>query len=128
MGVKQTKLTDEQFNLLKTTDQWNIDEVPQDHWSKIPGIQRLHDTISIMASGSTTPGLLNGLSALAGLDVLCLEPRPKKNEPEGNAYHYVVQERADGKYLIGPFRNETIVPHWFEAGDLDRYWKDGGIE
>ena len=50
MGVKQTKLTDEQFNLLKTTDQWNIDEVPQDRWPKIPGIQRLHDTFSIMAA------------------------------------------------------------------------------
>lgn len=31
MGVRRTKLTDEQFNLLKTTDQWNIDDrsVPQ---------------------------------------------------------------------------------------------------
>ena len=117
-------MTEEQFQLLNITDNWNVDEVPEAHWNKIPGLQRLHDTFSIMASGCATPDILNGQLASAGLDVLCVETDPKKGEPDGNAYHYVVQECEDGKYLIGPCRAETVVPHWFDADDLDGYWQD----
>ncbi len=127
MAVIQIKLNDDQFKLLNTTDKWNIDEVPKENWEKIPGIQRLHDKFCIMASGSDVPGILNGMYASAGLDVLCIETRPKKGESEGNAYHYVIQERTDGKYIVGPYRTETKVPHWFDATDLDRYWDQGGI-
>lgn len=125
MGVKQTKLTDEQFGFLKTTNLWNIDEIPKENWPKIPGIQRLHDTFCMMGSGNFLPGTLNGQPAIAGIDVLCIEPRRKPGEPEGNGYHYIIQERTDGKYIVGPYRSETIVPHWFQAEDLDKYWQEG---
>jgi hypothetical protein len=126
MGVKVTKLNDEQFKNLGTTDEWKINEVPLKFWDTIPNVERLHDTFCIMASGSRTEGTLNGYSAIAGFDVLALETKRKKNEPEGNAYHYVIQKREDGNYLIGPFRADMVVPHWFDAEDLSKYWMNDG--
>ena len=127
--MKRTPLTAEQFKLLQTTDTWAIDEVPKEHWNKIPGIERLPDTFAIMASGACNdPKILNGISAIVGFDVLACEPNPQlaKNEPEGNAYHYVIQKlnRADYPYLLyGPFKNQTVVKHWFEYEDLNKYWR-----
>jgi hypothetical protein len=77
-----------------------------------------------MASGSCDVGTLNGISAVAGLDLLAVESRPKPKEPEGNAYHYVFQKLSDESYLMtGPFRSETVVPHWYDTDDLNRYWQ-----
>ena len=104
-----------------------VDEVPRKNWDKIPGLQRLHDTIGVMASGSiTNPLVLNGLNTVAGIDVLTHEARPMADEPPGNAYHYVLQETTDSRYpflLHGPYRSKTIVDHWFDAPQLDRYWQ-----
>lgn len=128
MGLKKTIITREQFALLRTTDDWAIVDVPREHWEKIPGLERLHDTFAVMASGCQTPGVLNGIFANAGLDVLAHETKPKKDEPPGNAYHYVFQSLPDESYLMtGPFKGkygETVVPHWFDADDLDRYWSE----
>jgi hypothetical protein len=55
--VASRALSREQFNLLSTTDHWSINEVPREHWDRIPGLQRLHDTVAIMASGSYSPGI-----------------------------------------------------------------------
>lgn len=128
MAVEHTPLTQEQFDLLGNLEAWSVDEVPPAVWNKIPGIQRLHHTVAIMASGSLLQPLdLNGLCGVAGFDVLVYEPRPKPQEPEGNAYHYVV-EQVDNPaipfILHGPYRAETRVKHWFEADDLDVYWAD----
>ena len=127
MGAKRTPLTQEQFDRLERVG-WTIDEVPQEHWPKIPGLQRLQDTFAIMASGSVVnPGMLNGINAVAGIDVLVQEPRPMAGEPPGNAYHYVIQKITDERFpflLHGPFTSEAIVDHWFNAPQLDRYWTD----
>ena len=130
MAIKRTPLTKEQFRLIKTTSGWNIDEVPREHWSKIPGLQRLDDTIGVMASGcSDDPKVLNNIKAIAGMDVLVHETNPivDKDEKEGNAYHYVIQKINDDRFpsiLHGPIKSETIVPHWFEAEDLNVYWEE----
>ncbi|SRR6266446_2493241 len=127
--MKRTPLTENQFKLLQTTDGWNIDEVPKEHWDKIPGIERLHDTFGILASGTCSdPKILNSVSSIVGFDVLAHESNPNtaKNEPAGNAYHYVIQklERTDYPYLMhGPFRKETLVDHWFDYEDINRYWR-----
>jgi hypothetical protein len=63
---------------------------------------------------------------VAGIDVLAHESNPRKGEPEGNAYHYVFQRTSDPNCpytMYGPFKSETIVNHWFDAEDLDNYWK-----
>ena len=123
------KLTQDQFDLLNTTINWKIDEVPREHWGKIPGIQRLHDTFSIMASGTLDdPQLMNNINNIvAGMDVLTHERNPKyKGEKEGNAYHYVLQSVDDPDYpylIYGPFYSESVVDHWFEADDLNKYWE-----
>lgn len=55
------------------------------------------------------------------------ETNPKKGEPEGNAYHYVVQQTSDSDFpyiLYSPFSTEARVGHWFTADDLDEYLKD----
>ncbi|MCZ6593342.1 MAG: hypothetical protein O6943_00325 [Bacteroidetes bacterium] len=130
MGIKRTLLTAKQFELIDTTVDWNIKEVPLNHWDKIPGLQRRDDTFAILASGTMTdPKLLNGIESIAGMDVLVHETNPKIefNEPEGNAYHYVVQRINDDRYpyiLNGPFKVETKIAHWFEATDLTTYWND----
>lgn len=130
MAKKITPLTEEKFQLLNTTIEWNIDEVPQNYWDKIPGLQRLESTFAILASGTTTSAqVLNGVNAIAGIDVLVHEENPMiaKKEPEGNAYHYVIQKINDERFpylMYGPFKSETIVPHWFDSKDLDKYWGD----
>jgi len=126
MTVKRVPLSEEQFGLLAAVG-WAIDDVPREHWDKIPGLQRLQDTFAVMASGSTAnPQVLNGINAVAGIDLLAHESRPMAGEPPGNAYHYVVQKLTDPRYpylLNGPFRSETIVDHWFDAPQLNRYWQ-----
>jgi hypothetical protein len=131
MAVKRTPLTQEQFDRLQLVGGWTIDEIPREHWDKIPGLQRLQDTFAVMSSGCViAPGVLNGINAVAGLDVLVQEPRPMAKEPPGNAYHYVVQRTSDTRFpfiMHGPFKSETLVEHWFDAPQLDRYWsQDNG--
>ena len=123
---KRTPITAAQFTAL-TINGWNIDEVQQEYWTKIPGIERTNDVFGVFGSGSNIPQILNGIFAVAGIDVLVHEPNPQtsKGEGEGNAYHYVFQRinRDDFPYLMyGPYKSETIVPHWFDADNLDRYW------
>ena len=126
MALKRVPLTEEQFGRLSAVG-WSVDEVLREHWDKIPGLQRLQDTFAVMASGCpVNPQVLNGISAVAGVDVLAHESRPVFGEPPGNAYHYVVQKTIDLRFpymLHGPFRCETIVDHWFDAPQLDRYWQ-----
>lgn len=128
--VKKTPLTTEQFELIGSVPDWQCHDIPVEDWSKIPGLQRLHDTIAVMGSASiTNPKILNNIEAVAGMDVLAHEshPRVKKGETDGNAYHYVVQRIDHPAYpyiLHGPFRCETLVRHWFEDDDLSVYWDD----
>jgi hypothetical protein len=129
MAMKRLPLTQEQFDQLPVADHWQIDEVPRELWDRIPGLQRLQDTFAIMGSGSVSdPGLLNGIMSIAGIDVLVNEPNPMAGEPPGNAYHYVFQKtnHAGFPYIMhGPYISETVVPHWFDAPDLERYWGGG---
>jgi hypothetical protein len=130
MGKKRKPLTQEQFDQLCTTDGWNIDEVPKKNWEKIPGLIRREDTVAIMASGTVSdPRILNQIHAIAGFDVLVheLHPMVHKAESEGNAYHYVIQKINNDRYpylMYGPISSGTRVDHWFEADDLNSYWKD----
>jgi hypothetical protein len=130
MRTKKVPITKKQYAQFFTTVEWNIDEVPQKNWGKIPRLVRQKDTLAIMASGTISdPKVLNGIHAIAGFDVLVHEPNPMvhKDEPEGNAYHYVIQKISDDRFpylMYGPFKSETRVKHWFQADDLDSYWED----
>ena len=130
MSTKRIPLTKEQFDQLELIPGWTLSDVPPEHWDKIPGLQRRDEIVAVFASGCCTESrILNGIDAVAGFDLLAHESRPQKNEPEGNAYHYVLQEsqREDVPYILhGPFPCETRVTHWYEAGDLDIYWKGVG--
>ena len=125
--VKRTALTAQQFQLIGRLDGWRCNDVPRREWAKMPGLERLQDTFAVMGSASITDlKVLNGIQAVAGLDLLAYEPCPKVNigESEGNAYHYVVQKigRSDYPYILhGPFRCETLVPHWFTVDHLTAY-------
>ena len=71
--------------------------------------------------------LLNMVHAIAGFDQLVHEPHPHAGEPEGNAYHYVIQKINHTAYpyiMYGPYRTETTVTHWFSADNLDAYSDD----
>lgn len=106
---------------------WRPIELSPRHWAHIPDLPRPANVVAIMGSVSTTdPQILNGILGVAAFDVLTLETNPQKDEPEGNAYHLVFQKNNHPKFpyiLHGPFRDETIVDHWFDATQLDRYWQ-----
>lgn len=126
MAVKRTPLTEDQFNTLGIEANWDITDVPPEYWNNLPNVERLHDTVAIMASGSlNAPGMLNGLQCIAAMDVLAAEDRPQEGEREGNAYHYLFQKFNDPQrpfLMIGPFKGHTRIGHWFEYKDLDTYF------
>lgn len=126
MSIKRFPLTEDQFRSLSVIDGWRVDDVPEAIWSKIPGLQRKPEIVGVMASGCyNEPRVLNGIRAVVGMDVLVHETNPKPGEADGNAYHWIIQKtnQPDSPYvLIGPFKSETIVSHWFDADDLNTYW------
>ena len=128
MGIIRVPMTKEQFEILTTEKDWELVDVPSEHWDKIPGLQRRQDTYAVLASGTyIKPQTLNKIHSHAGIDVLTLEAKRKINEPEGNAYHYVVERKqdTDPQYvLIGPFKTEARVRHWHDVQDLNNYWKE----
>ena len=129
MSVKRIALTTEQFRVFGNLVEWNLSDVPPSKWPMIPGLQR-GDTIAVMASGTVAdPRVLNGIEAVVGFDHLVHETRPneRKREPQGNAYHYVIERirRSDYPYILhGPFSSETRVGHWFDVDDLGIYWSN----
>ena len=128
MKPKRRPLTAKQFERISRFQGWKVYEIPKRAWSAIPGLTRLDDTIAVMGSADcNNPKLLNGVQTIAGFDQLVHESNPKPGEPEGNAYHFVVQQIDHSQYpylLRGPFQSETRVEHWFEAEDINTYWSD----
>ena len=118
------------LKLFESTPEWKPTEVP---WDSILGLglARREETLSIWISGSSSnPQLTQGINAIAGIDVLTIETKPKiqKNEPPGNAYHYILQKINDEQFpfmLLGPFNKNTIISHWYSETDLDVYLKHG---
>jgi hypothetical protein len=117
------------LELFKSSPEWFPTEAPLEITS-ILGLVRPQDTISIWISGSSfNPQFAFSVdNVIAGIDVLIHEPKPNsiKNEPPGNAYHYVLQEITDKDFpyvLYGPYKSGTIIPHWFDVDDLKIYLK-----
>jgi hypothetical protein len=134
MGKPNRKPLDNQtgkriLRLFESFPEWCPVEAPLETTS-ILGLVRPQDTISIWISGSSSnPQLAFCVeNVIAGIDVLTHEQKPNlvKNEPPGNAYHYILQKIADKKFpyvLYGPYERGTIIPHWFDADDLNVYFK-----
>lgn len=128
-------ITHEVFSRL-TISEWEIRELPKEHWDKIPGLPRTHDAISVFYSGSfTDPRALNGIIGIAGFDVVAYENKPKKDEPPINAYHCVIKQLDSSKnpcpYLLyGPFTEETLFGHRGGFDMLEKYANtlNSGIE
>ena len=123
--MNRKPLTEQQFLPFLGATDWNPFEVPLQTLRCL--VPRLSDTFAVMGSACPhQPRFLNGVWAIAGADVLAIERNPKYGEPEGNAYHVVLQQSGDARFpyiMHGPFRSETRVPHWFTYSDLDRYWR-----
>ena len=128
MKPKHKLLTSQQFENISGVQGWKVFEIPKESWGTILGLSRLEDTIAVMGSVDIyNPSLLNHIQSVAGFDQLVHETNPHPSEPEGNAYHYVIQQttRSDYPYILhGPFRSETKVDHWFNIDDVDRYSKE----
>jgi hypothetical protein len=115
------------ISYLKSVPQWAPTEAPEEIYDV--GLVRREESILVMISGSSdNPMMAHNLrNIIVGMDVLALETRPRvdKNEPSGNAYHYVIQQTNHHDYpyiLYGPYNEGTIVPHWFDEEDLNNYW------
>ena len=116
------------LKLFESNPDWSPIEVPVNSIIGL-GLIRKEDTLSIWISGSySNPQLAEVENAIAGIDVLTIESNPKleKNEPSGNAYHYILQKINNENFpfvLHGPFRKGTIISHWFNDKDLNVYLK-----
>ena len=116
------------LKLFQSRPEWEPTEVP---WDSIRGLGlvRHEDTFSVWISGSSSnPQLSQEVNAIAGIDVLTRETRPKllRNEPLGNAYHYIlpkINNEESPFLLLGPFEKDTIISHWFNESDLVVYLK-----
>ncbi|PJB29754.1 hypothetical protein CO110_04080 [Candidatus Desantisbacteria bacterium CG_4_9_14_3_um_filter_40_11] len=134
MGKPNKKPLDKQtgkriLRLFESFPEWFPAEAPLETTS-ILGLVRPQDTISIWISGSSSnPQLAFCVeNVIAGIDVLTHEQNPNsaKNEPSGNAYHYILQEITDNNFpyvLYGPYKSGTMIPHWFNVNDLNVYLK-----
>lgn len=119
--AERHKLTEHQYRILADNTDWGLNDVPREKWGELPDWMT-ENCLGIVASGSLSdPKMLNGLMAVGGIDWLRAETNPRDKEPEGNASHYVITCSGDQYYLHGPFRSESLVPHWFIADDLDKY-------
>ena len=133
MSIKVTIITEEQFTNIRLSSEWELFDIPQENWNNIPGIQRLHDTVAIMGSATyNQPLTMHGKEYIfAGFDVLANEKNPKQNEPEGNAYHYIIQQTSDPEYpytMYGPYKDGMRVEHWFTVVDIDTYDENKNAE
>ncbi len=120
--VGTTKLTANQYRVLIGKGGWNRKETKMDQWKNLPDFLGQPETLAIYASGDTTEKrIIHNYKAVGGVDRLRYETKPKKNESEGNADHYVIEYKSGIHYLHGPFTNGTPLPHWFEYKDLDPF-------
>jgi len=129
MDSKKVPLTRQQFEVLCHDSEWKLFDIPSQAWNLIPGLPRLEDTFAVMGSADPyNPRLLNMIKrCVAGFDQLVNETNPKPGEPEGNAYHFVVQEsgRDDYPYILhGPFRTGMRINHHFEVNEIEAYDSD----
>jgi hypothetical protein len=120
---------EEVLRLFESSPEWFPTEAPL-ATSSILGLVRPQDTISVWISGSSSnPQLAFCVqNIVAGIDVLTHEQKPNsaKNEPSGNAYHYILQKTTDRKFpyvLYGPYKSGTRAPHWFDVNDSNVYLK-----
>lgn len=119
-------LRNAQFEKLIGTGEWELHDVPQKDWHLFPDWM-VKDAVGMVISGTgrgiTEEKVLNGLSAVGGIDWLRHETKPKGNEPEGNAYHFVICKVSDDEYKVyGTYPKGMKVPHHFDASQLDLYW------
>jgi hypothetical protein len=129
--ARRYPITEEQFNQLfdKKLISWGtVKELPP--YLPFPGQIRVDDTIGVMVSGTASnPQLIEDELAVAGIDLLVHETKPKKypksKEKESNAYHYIVLKVEDENYpyeIYGPHDGAGAdLKHWFGVDDLNKY-------
>jgi len=115
-------LNKKQLSILQPEDKWDLHEIAYSDISKLPEWMK-KDCIGIMASGDlNNERILHGIEAVAGFDWLRIERKPKKNEKEGNAYHFIIKHvSGDCYHGYGPYRSGMRVEHRFDAEDIEKY-------
>jgi hypothetical protein len=114
------------FNTISGLEDWHVNELPRDKWSELFDHHREDDTFAVLVSGEySNPRMMHNVSCYAGMDQLVNESSPRTDEPEGNAYHFVLIRSGHPKHpyiLMGPIPSGTQVSHWFNYEDLSVYW------
>lgn len=91
------------LRLFESVPEWSPVKAPLETTS-ILGLVRPQDTIANWISGSSSnPQLAFYVeNIIAGIDVLTHEQKPglAKNEPSGNAYHYILQKLSAKNSLM----------------------------
>ena len=117
-GTKEITL--EQVKILVSEGAWNVQEIKPENWKKLPSFMGKSDVLAVFASGDlNNHQMMHGLDVIGGTDWLRFEENPKKDEPEGNAYHFVIVEKPNQKFeLQGPYTHGAFLPHHFSGQDL----------
>ena len=107
-------LTPDEIAALARLKNWDIYKVTSTTVSKLKHIERRKDVIGCYASGDANAiKNLNGTNASGGIDMIVRETQRKPGEPECNIYHYTLEANNNGgSNQVGPFRDQTILPHW----------------
>jgi len=119
MKPKSHYLTSAQLGILYNLEDWEIWDIPSQHWDKLPHFQRKQDTLAVMASGCfSEPKEMNGILSSVGFDLVAHEPKPKRGEGDINLYHFLIEDRGfeankDKQFLMtGPYNHSALLEHW----------------
>lgn len=125
--IRPKKIKKEQVELLINDSNWKVYEVPKEKWNELPVFLDSESTKMIVASGNLNIGdskIIHGLNAICGFDWIKKENNRKVDEPEFNAYHFVVTYNTDGQYyFFGPYKKKIPINHWPNEIDFNEYMR-----
>ena len=119
-------LSEVDFKILVGKGDWQVNEIPLKMAERIKGHFGIDTSFCVLASGvSPIPAkTCPSGSAVAGIDWVRNETKPKPGETELNVYHYVILKQTVDGYPVFYFGDkETVAPHWSELEDLKVYFK-----
>ena len=100
---------------------WQLNDVPPSRWKQIKNHFGAADTLAIYASGELPA--IGGSGSPGGVDWIRLEGNRREDEPDLNAYHYVIGQPTGDVYpVFGPYRKGARVKHWCDEAALESYF------
>jgi hypothetical protein len=100
---------------------WNIQKgIKVGDLTEFAKIGRPDPPVSITLSGNfASPQMLDGYpNVVFAYDKIVVEPKPLKDETEGNTYHYIGLALPNSPKVVLFQTKESYVKHWCKADDI----------